>query len=92
MTRSSTLRCAAGLLLVATLLLPGMAAAREVPSDRPAEPVFSLARLWAAFVQSLPDRWTAAIASAEGDNGWQLDPNGTPRQNGDNGWQIDPDG
>jgi hypothetical protein len=67
-----------------------MAAAREISSVRPAEPVFFLARLWAAFVQSLPDRWTAAIASAE--NGWQIDPNGTPRQTGDNGWQLDPDG
>jgi hypothetical protein len=75
MTRSSTLRCAAGLFLAATLL-PGMAAAREFPSVRPAEPVFSVARLWEAFVQSLPDRWTAAVASAEGDNGWQIDPDG----------------
>jgi hypothetical protein len=93
MTRSSTLRCATGLLL-AVILLPGMAAAREIPSGRPAEPALSLAGLWEAFVQSLPDRWTAAVDSATGDNGWQLDPNGSPapRQNGDNGWQIDPDG
>ena len=92
MTRSGTLRYAAGLLLTATLLLPGMVAARDIPSGRPAEPVFSVARLWEAFVQLLPDRWTATVASAEGDNGWQLDPNGAPRQNGDNGWQLDPDG
>jgi hypothetical protein len=92
MTRSSTLRSAAALLLAATFLLPGMAAAREILSVRPAEPAFSLARLWEAFVQSLPERWMATVASAEGDNGWQIDPNGAPRQNGDNGWQIDPDG
>ena len=93
MTRS-TLRCAAGILLAVTLLLPGMAAAREIPADRLAEPVFSLARLWTALVQSLPDRWTAAVASAEGDSGWQIDPDGkpTPEANGDTGWQLDPNG
>ena len=93
MTRS-TLRCAAGILFVVTLL-PGMAAAREIPSGRPAEPAFSLARLWTALVQALPDGWTATVvASAEGDNGWQLDPNGKPAPgaNDDNGWQLDPDG
>lgn len=90
----STLRCAAGFLLAATLLLPGMAMARETPSGRPAEPVFSLSRLWEALVRSLPDGWTASVASAEGDNGWQLDPNGKPAPgtNGDSGWQLDPDG
>ena len=87
----STLRCSAALLLAATLLLPGMAAAWESSSDR-VEPVFSLARLWKAFVQSLPDRWTATLDSAEGDGRGHLDPNGRPTQNGDNGWQIDPDG
>lgn len=93
MTRS-TLRCAAGILLAVTLLLPGMAAAREIPAGRLAEPVFSLARLWSALVQSLPDGWTAAVASAEGDNGWQIHPNGRPAPGADdeNGWQIDPDG
>ena len=93
MTRS-TLRCAAGILLAVTLLLPGMAAAREIPADRLAEPVFSLSRLWTAFVQVLPDGWTAAVAFDEGDTGWQLDPNGksAPEANGDVGWQIDPDG
>jgi hypothetical protein len=93
MTRS-TLRCAAGILLAVTLLLPGMAAAREIPSGRLAEPVFSLARLWTALVQALPDGWTAAVASAEGDNGWQIDPDGKPAPgaNDDNGWQLDPDG
>ena len=93
MTRSSILRCATGLLL-AVILLPGMAAAREISSDRLAEPVFSLSQLWEAFVQSLPDHWTAAFDSAGADNGWQIDSNGktTPAQNGDNGWQIDPDG
>ncbi|HEX5718487.1 MAG TPA: hypothetical protein VF179_20155 [Thermoanaerobaculia bacterium] len=74
MTRS-TLRCAAGILLAVTLL-PGMAAAREIPAGRLAEPVFSLVRLWTALVQSLPDGWTAAIAFGEGDNGWQIDPDG----------------
>ena len=38
MTRS-TLRCAAGILLAVTLLLPGMAAAREIPAGRLAEPI-----------------------------------------------------
>ena len=92
MTRS-TLRCAAGILLAVTLL-PGMAAAREIPAGRLAEPVFSLSRLWTALVQALPDGWTAAVASAEGDNGWQIDPNGKPAPgaNDDNGWQLDPDG
>ncbi len=75
MTRS-TLRCAVGILLAVTLLLPGMAAAREIPAGRLAEPGFSLSRLWAALVQSLPDGWTAAVALDEGDNGWQIDPNG----------------
>lgn len=88
----STLRSAAGFLLAATLLLPGMAAAREIPSGRPAEPAFSLARLWTALVQALPDGWVAALASDEGDNGWQIDPNGKPGTNGDNGWQLDPNG
>ena len=90
----STLRCAAGILLALTLLLPGMAAAREIPSSRPAEPAFSLARLWTALVQALPDGWTAIVASDEGDNGWQLDPNGTPAPGADddNGWQLDPNG
>ncbi len=93
MTRS-TLRCAAGILLAATLLLPGMAAAREIPAGRLAEPVFSLSRLWTALVQALPDGWTAAVAFAEGDNGWQIDPDGkpVPGANDDSGWQIDPDG
>lgn len=93
MTRS-TLSCAAGILLAVTLLLPGMAAAREIPSGRPAELVFSLARLWTALVQALPDAWTAAVAFDEGDNGWQLDPNGKPAPgtNDDTGWQLDPDG
>jgi hypothetical protein len=93
MTRS-TLRCAAGILLAVTLLLPGMAAAREIPAGRLAEPVFSLARLWSALVQALPDGWTAVVAFDEGDNGWQLDPDGEPAPgaNGDNGWQLDPDG
>lgn len=90
MTRS-TLRCSAALIVAATLLLPGMAVAKEIPSDR-VEPVFSLSRLWKGFGQSLPDHWKAILDSAEGDNGWQLDPNGSFTQNGDNGWQIDPDG
>lgn len=89
MTRS-TLRCAAGILLAVTLLLPGMAAAREISSDRPAQPVFSLARLWEVVVQALPDGWTAAFAQ----NGWQLDPDGkpAPTPTTDNGWQLDPNG
>lgn len=93
MTRS-TLRCAAGFLLAATFLLPGMSLAREIPSDRPAEPVFSLARLWEALVQSLPEGRTASFDSDEGDNGWQIDPNGQPAPgaNTDSGWQLDPDG
>lgn len=93
MTRS-TLRCAAGILLAATLLLPGMAAAREIPLGRPAEPAFSLARLWSALVEALPDGWKPAVASAEGDNGWQIDPDGKPAPgaNDDTGWQLDPDG
>ncbi|MEA2561610.1 MAG: hypothetical protein QOH06_3114 [Acidobacteriota bacterium] len=93
MTRS-TLRCAAGILLAVTLLLPGMASAREIPAGRLAEPVFSLSRLWTALVQALPDGWMAAVAFDQGDNGWQLDPNGkpVPGANGDSGWQIDPDG
>lgn len=94
MTHSSTLRSVAGILLAAVLFFPGMAAAREIPSGRPAEPAFSLARLWTALLQSLPDGWTAAASSDEGDNGWQIDPNGKPAPgtNDDNGWQIDPDG
>lgn len=93
MTRS-TLRCTAGFLLAATLFLPGMAMAREIPSGRPAEPVFSLARLWETLVRSLPDGWTASFGSAEGDNGWQIDPDGrsAPGTDDDNGWQIDPNG
>ncbi len=93
MTRS-TLRCAAGILLAVTLLLPSMAAAREIPLPGPAEPVFSLARLWTALVQALPDGWKPAVASAEGDSGWQIDPDGKPAPgaNDDSGWQIDPDG
>lgn len=93
MTRS-TLRCAAGILLAVTLLLPGMAAAREIPAGRLAEPAFSFAQLWASLVQALPDGWTAAAASAEGDSGWQIDPDGKPAPgaNDDNGWQIDPNG
>lgn len=90
----STLRCAAGILLAVTLLIPGMATAWEIPSGRPVEPAFSLARLWTALGEALPDGWTAAFAFDEGDNGWQLDPNGKPAPgaNDDNGWQIDPDG
>jgi len=93
MTRS-TLRSAAGILLAVTLLLPGMAVAREIPSGRPAGPAFSLAGLWTALVQALPDGWTAAVAFDEGDNGWQIDPDGKPAPgaNDDNGWQIDPNG
>jgi len=93
MTRS-TLRCAAGILLAVTLLLPGMAMAREFPAGRLAETGFSLSRLWTALVQALPDGWTATVAFAEGDNGWQLDPDGKPAPgaNDDNGWQIDPNG
>lgn len=89
MTRS-TLRFAAGILLAVTLLLPGMAAAREISSGRRAEPAFSLARLWKVFVQSLPDGWTAAMAQ----NWWQIDPDGKPAStpSSDNGWQIDPNG
>lgn len=93
MTRS-TLRCAAGILLAVTLLLPGIAAAREIPSGRPAGPAFSLARLWTTLIEALPDGWKPAVASAEGDNGWQIDPDGKPAPgvNDDNGWQIDPNG
>jgi hypothetical protein len=93
MTRS-TLRCAAGILLAVTLLLPGMAAAREIPAGRLAEPAFSLSRLWTALVQSLPGGWTAAVTFDEGDKRWQLDPNGKPAPgaNDDTGWQLDPDG
>lgn len=76
MTRSSTLRSTAAFLLAATLLLPSTATARETPSGHPAEPAFSLAWLWEALVQSLPDRWTTTSSSSEGDTGWQLDPNG----------------
>lgn len=91
----STLRCAAGILLAATLLLPGIVAAREIPSGRPAKPAFSLSWFWEALLQALPDGWkAAAVAFDEGDNGWQLDPNGKPAPgtNDDNGWQIDPNG
>lgn len=90
----STLRCAAGLLLAAILLLPGMAVAWETPSGRPAEPAFSLARLWEALVQSLPNGWGVAVAFEQGDNGWQIDPNGKPAPGADDdsGWQLDPDG
>ncbi len=93
MTRS-TLRFAAGILLAVTLLFPGMAAAREIPTGRLAEPVFSLAGLWTALVQALPDGWRAAVAFDEGDSGWQLDPDGKPAPgtDDDSGWQLDPDG
>jgi len=71
-----------------------MAAAREIPSGRPAERAFSLARLWDALAQSLLSGWTATVASSQGDSGWQLDPDGKPATgaNGDSGWQLDPDG
>lgn len=94
MARSSTLRGAAGILLAVALLVPGMATAREIPSGRLAEPAFSLARLWEALIQSLPDRWMATVAFDQGDNGWQINPNGKPAPgaNDDNGWQLDPDG
>ena len=93
MTRS-TLRCAAGILLALTLLLPSVVSAREIPAGRLAEPVFSLSQLWTALVQALPDRWTAAVAFDEGDNGWPIGPNGqpVPGANDDTGWQLDPDG
>jgi hypothetical protein len=92
MTRS-TLRCAAGILLAVSFILPGIAIAQEIPAGRWAEPTF-LARLWSDLVQSLPDGWTAAIAFDEGDSGWQIDPDGQPTTgtNDDNGWQIDPNG
>ena len=45
------------------------------PGD-PLRPAGLLARLWEALILSLPDGWTAAVAFDEGDNGWQLDPNG----------------
>lgn len=90
----STLRSAAGLLLAATFLLPGTAMAQEIPSGRSAKPAFSLARLWTALVQALPVGWTATLASDEGENGWQIDPDGKPAPGADddNGWQIDPNG
>lgn len=99
MTRSSTLRGAAGFLLAAILLLPAGATAGESPRGRagtaPAEAGSFLAGLWRSLVQLLPGEWQPVSAYDEGDNGWQLDPNGRNAPSGadaDNGWLIDPDG
>ncbi|MFL6294000.1 MAG: hypothetical protein ACJ759_24145 [Thermoanaerobaculia bacterium] len=91
----STLRCAAGIVLAVTLLLPGMAAAREIPSGRPAEPVFSLIRLWTALVQSLPIDWRPMAAFDQSDTSRLNEPDGDnvpPDPGTDTGWLVDPDG
>ena len=99
MTLSSTLRCAAGFLLAAIFLLPAVATAGESPRGRigaaPAEPASFLAGLWSSLGQLLPGEWRPVSVNAQGDNGWQLDPNGInaqPDPGADNGWQLDPNG
>ena len=97
MSRSNTLRCASGIVLAVSLLFPGLATAQGERSGgwaaaRP-EWIFSPARLWDIFLDLLAGK--PAISSAEGDTGWQSDPNGDeipapPSPN--TGWQIDPDG
>lgn len=92
MKRSSTLLHLAGtLVLTAILFLPTLATARERPLTPP-EPRFSLTALWDLLASLLPRDWQAATANAEGDNGWLIDPDGSPRPSTDNGWQIDPNG
>jgi hypothetical protein len=77
MAHSSTLRCAAGVLLITSLLLPAMAAAGEVPRGRgPAEPGSFLAGLWGSLVQFLADEWRPMMAFDQGDTGWLVDPDG----------------
>ena len=96
MTRSSTLRCAAGVLLAAFLLLPALVAAGEVPRERvPAEPASFLAGLWGSLVEFLPDEWRPMMAFDKDDNGWLIHPDGDDAPAGpgaDTGWLIDPDG
>jgi len=96
MTLSSTLHCAARVLLAASLLLPAVAAAGEMPRGRGlAEPASFLTGLWGSLVQFLPDEWRPMTALDQGDNGWLIDPDGDDASTGpdtDNGWLIDPDG
>lgn len=91
MTRTPLPRTAGALLLAAMLLLPTLAAAHEPPQGR-SEPRLTLTALWNLLAPLLPGDWKAATANEEGDNGWQIDPNGSPRPSSDNGWLIDPDG
>lgn len=90
MTRSSTLLRTAVTLLLAAILLPTLATAHERPLTPP-ETRFSLTALWNLLAPILP----GATANAAGDNGWLIDPNGSPapaEPGADNGWLIDPDG
>lgn len=92
MTHSTLLRTAGTLALTAILLLPTLATAHERPLTPP-EPRFSLAALWNVLSPLLPERWQRAAANAGTDNGWLIDPNGSPAgPSADTGWLIDPDG
>jgi hypothetical protein len=80
MTRSSTLRCTAVLLLAASFFLPPIATADEMPRGRmvtaPTKLSSILADLWGSLVHLLPDEWHPVTAADQVDNGWQIDPNG----------------
>jgi hypothetical protein len=96
MARSSTLRCAAGVLLAASLLLPPLASAGEVPQGHvPAKPASLLAGLWSSLLQLLPvERRATATFDLSGQE-WPLDPEGddaSAEPGADTGWLIDPDG
>lgn len=91
MTRTTLPRTAGALLLAAILFLPALATAHE-PRLAPPEPRFSLTALWDLLAPLLPGGWQATTANAEGDNGWLIDPDGSPRPSTDNGWLIDPNG
>jgi hypothetical protein len=66
----------AGMVLIAVLLLGG------VPAQATGGPAGGGVLDWAwGWVRSLWDN-----------EGWHIDPDGTPRATSDNGWHIDPDG
>ena len=97
MTRGNSLRWMAGVLLAAILFLPASSAAiplQVTTTSIEMDPV--LTRIWDFFTRRLPADRT--MPNANGDNGWQIDPDGDSvpvkpaGPSADNGWQIDPNG
>lgn len=100
MTRGNSLRWMAGLLLAAILFLPASSAARQVGPGWAAGFAMpagtALERMWSFLARLFPGPDSGS--TAVGDNGWQIDPDGSSvpqapaRPASDNGWLIDPNG